>query len=443
MSNSPFPTKQTELARSHLDLNLHFNGLAKWDAAAIIARTALLGEKVLKEWPRPTSEIAYEASSEALAEPEGLSSGAKQRLEYWRHLDTRLEERGMPRDEIKPATDSSISIPIGTSGSMELVLSQNQQRGAIYVSLVLSGKAGEKVGRGLEREKEAVEQELGYRAVWEINNSGGEIFAADEGIPIRDRNDWPVQHDWFGDRLEDFKRVLAPRAVRLEAEALQDPALRQSVEQREQLAAYWAACRQALSGSALLFGRMTLAMAAATVASNSSKVASISARNIMRRMLPFAFISASTTLRSESHVPWPRSWVKTMFTIWTHNWARNCTGQIPTSRSRSRRKSMTGPTGLGSTSGSVILPKNSLRPLSHALASIHESPHARKYASLVFGLGTGLSPQTISPNTRKSFAFPASASLRSCLSGIARPSAAQNAGPWWPSRRCTSSCAIT
>ena len=39
----------------------------------------------------------------------------------------------------------------------------------------------------------------------ELRNKGGEVSISDEDIQVRDENDWPVQHDWFGDRLEDFQ----------------------------------------------------------------------------------------------------------------------------------------------------------------------------------------------------------------------------------------------
>ena len=94
------------------------------------------------------------------------------------------------------------------------------------------------------------EHELGYQLTWEPNN-GGEIYITDEGIPIRDQNDWPIQHDWFGDRLEDFQRVLQPRVLALEKEALQDPDIRQALEQRDLQIRYWRACTSALAGSHL------------------------------------------------------------------------------------------------------------------------------------------------------------------------------------------------
>jgi hypothetical protein len=234
LSNSPFDTKQVELANSHLDLNAYFNGLAKWDAQVITQRTAALAPRVVALWPRPASTTAYAASAEAMPEPEGLTKAAKARLDYWRHLDSRLEERGVPPDLIVPVSDSWLTLSLGTTGETGFVLSFNQQRGQIHVSLMLSGKVGERIAQGLETDKALIQQELGYQLTWELSTNGGEIYITDEGIPIRDQNDWPVQHDWFGDRLEDFQRVLQPRVIKLEQQALQDPDIRQSIELRDQ-----------------------------------------------------------------------------------------------------------------------------------------------------------------------------------------------------------------
>ena len=251
LSNSPFETKQVELANSHLDLNAYFAGLTKWDAVSINQRAADLAARVVSLWPRPATETAYAASAEAMPEPEGLTNAAKARLEYWRHLDSRLEDRGVPRDLINPVADSSLPISIGNTGEANFFLSFNQQRGQIHVSLILTGKIGEKIAQGLEAAKAVIHQELGYQLSWELNNNGREMFVTDEGIPIRDQNDWPVQHDWFGDRLEDFQRVLQPRVITLEKEVLNDPGLRQAHEQRGLQEKYWQSCAAALAGSQL------------------------------------------------------------------------------------------------------------------------------------------------------------------------------------------------
>jgi hypothetical protein len=253
LSNSAFEIKKVELAKSHLDINSYFNALPKWNAETIRARTTVLAERLVTLWPRPATEVNYAASAEAMPEPEGLTNAAKQRLEYWRQMDVRLEDRGVPRNFIVAAPDSSITTGIGDSGSVEFEFGFNQQRGRIFLSLNLSDEIGACIASHLAEAKTAIEQELGYSLDWEIRNQGGEIFISDEGIQIRDENDWPVQHDWFGDRLEDFQRVLQPRVIALEKEALNDPELRQSFEQRELLVKYWRACSAALTGSQLSF----------------------------------------------------------------------------------------------------------------------------------------------------------------------------------------------
>jgi hypothetical protein len=212
-----------------------------------------LAEHLVTLWPRPASDVVYAASAEAMPEPEGLTNAAKQRLEYWRQMDVRLEDRGVPRGLIVAAPDSSITAGIGNSGAAEFEFGFNQQRGRIFLSLNLSDEIGAYIAGRLSEAKTTIEQELGHALDWEIRNKGGEISISDEGIQIRDENDWPVQHDWFGDRLEDFQRVLQPRVVALEKEALNVPELRQAYEQRGLLVRYWRACAVALAGSQISF----------------------------------------------------------------------------------------------------------------------------------------------------------------------------------------------
>ncbi len=85
---------------------------------------------------------------------------------------------------------------------------------------------------------------------WE---SGDINNLADEGIGIWDQEDWPIQHDWMGDHLEDYLRVFKPRVVKLEQEVLRDPGLRRKIEKRGRLIEYWNACAAKLVGSPIQF----------------------------------------------------------------------------------------------------------------------------------------------------------------------------------------------
>ena len=96
LSNSSFERKKELLHDSHLELNKWFDSLKFWTEESIIKRAEGLAEIVARLWPMPSSGIQYSPSQEALREPEGLSERQKKSLEYWRHLDSRLEERGIP-----------------------------------------------------------------------------------------------------------------------------------------------------------------------------------------------------------------------------------------------------------------------------------------------------------------------------------------------------------
>jgi Protein of unknown function (DUF1524) len=51
LSNDTFPRKQQRLAQSHFEINHYFQGLARWDRAAIEARSHLLADQALSVWP--------------------------------------------------------------------------------------------------------------------------------------------------------------------------------------------------------------------------------------------------------------------------------------------------------------------------------------------------------------------------------------------------------
>jgi uncharacterized protein with ParB-like and HNH nuclease domain len=231
LSNSSFERKKELLHDSHLELNKYFSSLTTWTEEAIRNRADKLAHIVAQLWPRPASNIEYSPSAEAVREPEGLSERQKKYLEYWRHLDTRLEERGLPADVIIPKPSNLLAIRIGTTGSAEIQLAFNQQRKQVSVGLNLTGEIGESIESRLLGEKGQIEKDLGYSLEWE----SGDIYIADEGVGLWDQEDWPIQHDWMGDHLEDYLRAFKPRVEKLEEEVLLDPGLRRKTEKRERL----------------------------------------------------------------------------------------------------------------------------------------------------------------------------------------------------------------
>jgi hypothetical protein len=238
-ANPPFNVDRVDKDRLAKDKRFPF-GLPRTDNA-------------IRLWPRPLSDLQYAASAEALPEPEGLSSGEKRRLEYWRHLNVRLEERGTPHDLVVPTSEGSIDIAIGKSGFVRIQLGVYPQHKQVYVSLLLSEDVGDAVAKRLEDHKGEIERELGYPLHWEIEEGWADIYVDDDGVQVWDKEDWPVQHDWLGDKLEDYLRVLKPRVEAYEQEALADPEIKQVVEKYQQFVDYWEACAKEIQGATVSF----------------------------------------------------------------------------------------------------------------------------------------------------------------------------------------------
>lgn len=253
LSNSRFDTKKNLLQQSHLELNKYFSELSAWNAEAITGRSKKLVEDIIRLWPRPSSNVHYAASADALPEPEGLSSREKKRLEYWRHFDVRLEERGMAQDIIVPTSASSVSVAIGGSGYAEIQVGMYRHSSSIYVTVLLHEKLGDFVMAKLQKEQSAIENELGYSLHWESEKGAAEIYIDDAGLQVWDKEDWTVQHDWLGDKLEDYLRVVKPRIEKYEQEALADPDIKQEVEKYNHFVNYWRACAKELQGSTIRF----------------------------------------------------------------------------------------------------------------------------------------------------------------------------------------------
>ena len=253
LSNSSFEDKKELLTDSHLDLNAYFDDLVVWNAEAIRTRTSQLADQVVQLWPRPHSEAGYDASAEAMPIPDDLTAGEKRRLDYWRKMDSHLEERGVPQDTIAPSTERYVSVPLGTTESICIELGTHPQQSSVYTSLLLSDVVGTFVAAKLQEEKTAIEQELGYPLIWATSKEATEAYVDDKGIPLNDESDWPIQFDWFGDRLEDFLRVLKPRVERHEPAALADDEVRKQFEAKKLVVQYWSGCSQHLQSGAVRF----------------------------------------------------------------------------------------------------------------------------------------------------------------------------------------------
>jgi hypothetical protein len=250
LSNSSFDRKRQLLEESHLELNKVFGALPAWTAEDIKRRSAALADVVMRLWPRPLTESVYVASTEAQREPEGLSNNERKYLEYWRQMDARLEERGVPQDLIVPSVSNCIRIPVGKKRAMFLQLGLWRQKN-LYVSLLPAGALGQAIYQRLAAKPSDIEAQTGYALKWKDEDF--EVYVSEDDVDWSDKDDWPIQHDWLGDHLEDFMRVFPYLVDKLETELEVDPKLLQKEEARHLLCEYWACCATEFTGSRLSF----------------------------------------------------------------------------------------------------------------------------------------------------------------------------------------------
>jgi hypothetical protein len=212
LSNSAFATKQAELAKSHIDLNHHFVGLAAWDGEAIRQRGQQLAEQVVGIWPRPATG-AYTPSHEAAASAEKLSSARQFSLAYWGALRDLLAERGSPL-EIKGepgSTDCYFQTTFASDVRIGLRAWQSRREKALMVGMTFQSAIPKHIYRRVRDTRTDVEKEVRWPIEWSGDDSSQLLMADRSNVDFWDRDDWVIQHAWLADRLEELLASVVPR----------------------------------------------------------------------------------------------------------------------------------------------------------------------------------------------------------------------------------------
>lgn len=165
--------------------------------------------------PNDWSQSVKQAAR-AIGDDELTETRIKQR-DYWAAFMPVLNEKGGPvRGNKKPQPQAWMGFPTGRSGihlNPVMITPKNKVRAEIYL-----GGTNAKAFYGLlEKQRDAIEKELGYTLNWEELPAGQDSRISiylDDADP-RNEADWKRQHDWLADRLNDLHRVFAPRVREL------------------------------------------------------------------------------------------------------------------------------------------------------------------------------------------------------------------------------------
>ncbi|MBN9466556.1 DUF4268 domain-containing protein [Brevundimonas sp.] len=142
-----------------------------------------------------------------------LSDTRRVQLEYWTNLHTVLnQKKGRITGSRKPQAQSWMGYSIGRTG-FHLGAVMIRPKRQIRVELYISGDQAKVLLAQLQEQADAIHQDLGYSLVWEElpDRRDARVAIYLQDLDPEDEGDWPRQHDWLADKLNDMHRAFSGR----------------------------------------------------------------------------------------------------------------------------------------------------------------------------------------------------------------------------------------
>jgi len=175
---------------------------------------------------KPNNWSRSVASAARAIDESELSDVRLRQLEYWKAFHDVLNELAGPISGNRKAQPQSwMSYGIGRSHThvgAVMIRPQRKIRSEVY----LSGDYAKQWFRQLEEQKADIENDLGYKLVWEFlpDRNDCRISSYLEEIDPEDETHWREQHVWLARRVNDFHRVFSDRVRELTSE-IEEPNL--------------------------------------------------------------------------------------------------------------------------------------------------------------------------------------------------------------------------
>lgn len=168
---------------------------------------------------KPNNWSRSVAHAARVIEEADLSDIRQLQRAYWAALqDALTATRGPISGARTPQPQSWMAYPIGrTHFQLSAVMLRPKRQ--IRAELYLHGENAKAFFGLLKLQQPAIEQELGYPLEWEELPAGQDsrisIYLSD--LDPEDQTDWPRQHQWLAQRLNDLHRVFSQRVKALNA----------------------------------------------------------------------------------------------------------------------------------------------------------------------------------------------------------------------------------
>ncbi len=193
LSNKAYPAKQTEFAKSHLEMNKHFESAPMWAKDAIEKRTALLAKDLMTIWPRPIGGPEYVASPEVPMDTESLIHDFGMAL-------SKVLSTEFPQGEFAPKKCSSWMRVKGPRRGFWYTFYLDPDERTLAAGIHVTGQRRDEYLALLWdsitwEEQESLEALLGATCSWGLDYHEMSYYL--DEVDLADRDKWPAQHQWI------------------------------------------------------------------------------------------------------------------------------------------------------------------------------------------------------------------------------------------------------
>ena len=142
------------------------------------------------------------------------SETALRQMEYWSGLQGVLDDHNGPvRGNRKPQRKNWMDYPLGRA-HFHLVAHFTSREGYVRAGLYIRGKDAKRHLALLEQQKEEIERELGSSLEWGVESRTARdsiVACYYRDVDPDDKSDWPRQHKWLAQHLNDLHGVFSQR----------------------------------------------------------------------------------------------------------------------------------------------------------------------------------------------------------------------------------------
>jgi hypothetical protein len=150
-----------------------------------------------------------------------LSQTRAMQVKYWTALNQMLDKKSGPvAGNKKPQPQGYMAYPIGRAGfflSAGMIRQSKRVRASVYIY----GPNAKAFYGQLSTQKDEIENELCFPLDWNELRQDCRIATYLDPADVEDAGDWPRQHEWLANTLNQLHRVFASRITALTADIVE------------------------------------------------------------------------------------------------------------------------------------------------------------------------------------------------------------------------------